>query len=328
MRRSSGGLGLRIDLNMGHAVAEFVEVTKCFRSNWAFRATRAVNGLSLAINEGEILGLIGHNGAGKTTAFKLLVGLLRPTHGSLLWDGQPLDWYRLRAAIGFSPEQPYFYDYLTVAETLNLYGQLYGMEAATRRRRIARLADEFGIAHKMTAPMGTLSKGTLQRVAVTQAIMHEPRLVILDEPMSGLDPAGRRQMRDLIASFKRSGTTVLFSSHILSDAEALCDRVAILSAGRLQEVVDLDKDAAAPASYTLVVVGCPCRALESLNRLAVESPLGGPERWEVKLRDRMAVRAALAELHGTDAWVEAILPEQPSLEQRFLRYTKNGSNGD
>lgn len=307
---------------------ELIDITKRFRTNWTFRAITAVDSLSLAINEGEIYGLIGHNGAGKTTTFKLLVGLLRPTRGELRWCGQTVDWHRPRDGIGFSPEQPYFYDYLTVHETLNFYGQLYGLAAATRRQRIDELGATLHIGHKMQAPMRTLSKGTLQRVAVAQAIMHRPRLVILDEPMSGLDPRGRREMRDLILSLKGSGTTVLFSSHILSDAEALCDRVAILAAGRLREVVPLDSALVPPASYTLIVANVPCAVLERLNRMAESPVAGGSERWTVKLKDSAAVKAALAELHGTDVRIEGVLPERPSLEQRFLDYASDGQNAD
>ena len=313
---------------MSQAVVELIGITKWFRSHWTFRATRGIEDLSFTITEGEVFGLIGHNGAGKTTTFKLLVGLLRPTRGTLLLEGRRLEWHHSRQGIGFSPEQPYFYDYLTVSETLNFYGQLYGMDAAARRARIGELVDQFHIGNKLHAPMRTLSKGTLQRVAVAQAIMHRPRLVILDEPMSGLDPVGRKEMRDLIASLRYSGTTVVFSSHILSDAEALCDRVAILGQGRLQEVVNLEKDAAPPEAYTLIVVGASCRALMRLAHLAAEPPAGGPDRWTVKLKDRATVNAALTELHGSGVEVEAILPEHPSLERRFLRYANNGSNGD
>jgi len=304
---------------MVYPLLELVEVSKCFRSNWTWRSSRAIDGLSLAIDENEIYGLIGHNGAGKTTTFKLLVGLLRPTRGTMLWNGTPLAWDRPRQGIGFSPEQPYFYEYLTVRETLNFYGQLYGMPAGARRQRIDELIEEFRLGHKANAPMRTLSKGTLQRVAVAQAIMHRPRLAILDEPMSGLDPGGRKAMRDLILSLKRQGTTVLFSSHILSDAEALCDRVAILAEGRLREVVNLDKDGEAPLSYTLVLAVAPAASLEALRRMALEPSAGGAQRWTVKLKDEETVRAALVALQNTNARVEALLPERPSLEQRFLQ---------
>jgi ABC-2 type transport system ATP-binding protein len=312
---------------MRQSILELVEVTKVFRGNWTLSVVRAVDRLSLAAREGEIYGLIGHNGAGKTTTFKLLVGLLRPTSGKVLCEGQPLS-SRVRQSMGFSPEQPYFYDYLTVRETLHFYGQLYGLSTTQLRSRIAAVVAQFGIAHKLHAPMRTLSKGLLQRVAVAQAIMHQPRLVILDEPMSGLDPAGRKSMRDLILSLKRSGTTVLFSSHVLSDAEALCDRVAILAAGRLREVVDLHRDGAVPISYALVVARPPAETLEALARIAMLPPAGGPERWTIKLNDHTAVRSALAAIHGTDTQVEAVLPEYPSLEDRFLQYTRNGDLAD
>ena len=313
---------------MSSPVLELVEVSKHFRSNWTLRPVRAVDGLSLAVHEGRVFGLIGHNGAGKTTTFKLLVGLLRPSRGTLLWEGAPLNGHQQRGAFGFSPEQPYFYDYLTVRETLNLYGQLYGLNAAERRSRIVELAEQFRIGHKLDAAMRSLSKGTLQRVAVAQAILHRPRLAILDEPMSGLDPAGRKDMRELILSLKETGTTVLFSSHILSDAEALCDQVAILADGRLGEVIDLDREAAAVSSYTLTFVGAPDATIGALRRLATEPLTGGPQRWTAKLGDPAAVRAALAELQRTEARIEALLPERASLEQRFLRYARNGSDTD
>jgi ABC-2 type transport system ATP-binding protein len=313
---------------MSRAVLELVSISKYFRSHWTFRKIRAIDGLSLAVEEGQIFGVIGHNGAGKTTTFKLLVGLLRPSSGAVLWDGMPLNGHRQRRAFGFSPEHPYFYDYLTVTETLNFYGQLYGMNASERRARITELVEEFQLGHKRDAPMRTLSKGTLQRVAVAQAIMHRPRLAILDEPMSGLDPAGRKHMRDLILSLKQYGTTVLFSSHILSDAEALCDRVAILAAGRLGEVIDLDRDAAVPSAYTLIFAGAPGRILEMVGRMATGPLTGGPHRWTARFTDRATVQAALAELQRSNASVEALVPERASLEQRFLQYMGNGYVAD
>lgn len=309
-------------------VLELIDVTKDFRTNWTLRAIRAVDQLSFAVSAGEIFGLIGHNGAGKTTTFKLLVGLLRATRGAILWDGAPRDGRRPPRALGFSPEQPYFYDYLTVEETLNLYARLYGLRAAERRQRIEQLAAEFCIASKLHAPMRTLSKGMLQRVAVAQAVLHEPRLVILDEPMSGLDPGGRKDMRDRILGLKRQGTAVLFSSHILSDAEALCDRVGILVHGRLCEVVDPARDSGAPASYTLILEAAARPPVDILSRLAMQPVAGVPRQWIVRLKDQAAVQTALAALRGTDARIEAVLPERPSLEERFLRYVSNGSDAD
>src|ERR1700687_2830297 len=311
---------------MSRAALELIDVTKHFHTNWTRRTIRAVEGLSFAVNEGEVYGLIGHNGAGKTTTFKLLLGLLRLTHGTVLWEGEPLQRHTQRAAIGFSPEQPYFYDYLTVQETLNFYGQLYGMSGSERQQRIAELATDFGITHKLNAAMRTLSKRMLQRVAVAQAIMHRPRLAILEALMSELDPGGRKDMRDLIASLKHNVTTVLFSSHILSDAEALCDRVGILARGRLQEIVEVAANGDTPTAYVLVVVGAPSGVIDVLRLMAIEPLSGGPERCTAKLKDQGTVNAALSALHGTPARVEALLPERPSLEQRFLQYVKDGSN--
>jgi ABC-2 type transport system ATP-binding protein len=310
-------------------VLELIDVVKSYRPYWSLHSVRAVDGLSLALADGEIFGLIGHNGAGKTTTFKLLVGLLRPTRGTLLWCGERLNWCAPRYGIGFSPEQPYFYDYLTVRETLQLYGQLYGLPGNDRRRRIDELAAMLGIDHNLDAPLRALSKGTVQRVAIAQAIIHNPRLAILDEPMSGLDPGGRRQMRDLIAGLKRQGTTVLFSSHILSDAEALCDRVGILVQGRLREIVSLGKDnTVEAAAYTLTVTATNWRGVRALEILGAQPAPARPDRWTIKLPDQAAVQAALVQLHGTGARLEALVPQYPSLEQRFLHHVGNGSDAD
>ncbi len=309
-------------------ILELIELTKDFRSNWTFRPTRAVDGLSIAVAPGEVFGLIGHNGSGKTTTFKLLVGLLRANRGTILWQTQQMRWGQPREAIGFAPEQAYFYDYLTVLETLNFYAQLYGLPARDRRERVGALARRLQLDPKLNARVRTLSKGTLQRLAVAQAIVHRPRLVILDEPMSGLDPVGRKEMRELILELKAEGASVLFSSHILTDAEALCDRVAILDHGRLREVVDLGRGVATVSMYTIVCVGVGSATLEVLARIACEPPSGGPEKWLVKCADRNAVRAALGELQRGDAYVEAVLPERPSLEQRFLHVVGSDASAD
>jgi ABC-2 type transport system ATP-binding protein len=209
-----------------------------------------------------------------------------------------------------------------VRETLTLYGRLYGLGGAARRARIDEVAGRLRITRKLDARMRTLSKGTLQRVAVAQAILPRPRLVILDEPMSGLDPAGRKEMRDLILSLKTEGTTVLFSSHILSDAEMLCDRVGVLAAGRLREVVDLRTSAAQPTAYTLVLGDVPAPVLETLAQIAGAAPgatgAGEAGRWRLPLPNRTAVQMALAALNGHAAAIEALVPQRTSLEQHFL----------
>jgi len=203
---------------------------------WRKRPRCALRPLSLAVEEGEVFGYLGPNGAGKTTTLKLLMGLVYPTAGSAKILGLPVNDPRVKAQIGFLPEQPYFYDYLTARELLEYYAQLSGVEAPERSRRVDTVLDRVGLNDVRGVQLRKFSKGMLQRVGIAQAILHDPKLVFLDEPMSGLDPIGRRQVRDLMESLKHEGKTIFFSTRILSDAEALCDRVAILHKGELRSI--------------------------------------------------------------------------------------------
>src|SRR3984885_3383395 len=203
---------------------------------WRKRPKRALRPLHLTVEEGEIFGFLGPNGAGKTTTLKILMGLVFPTSGSARILGH--DWTdpAIKAQIGFLPEQPYFYDHLTAHELLNYYGQLSGVPAHGRQSRIESTLQRVGLHDIKRLQLRKFSKGMLQRVGIAQAILHDPKLVFLDEPMSGLDPLGRREVRDLIEQLKQEGKTDFFSTHILSDAEALCDRVAIIHKGELRGV--------------------------------------------------------------------------------------------
>jgi ABC-2 type transport system ATP-binding protein len=203
---------------------------------WRKRPKRALSPLHLTVEEGEIFGFLGPNGAGKTTTLKLLMGLVFPTAGTARILGMELGDPRMRAQIGFLPEQPYFYDYLSARELLNYYGRLSGMDATPLRRSIDAVLEQVKLSDSADIQLRKFSKGMLQRVGIAQAILHDPKLVFLDEPMSGLDPMGRREVRTLIEELKSKGKTVFFSTHILSDAEALCDRVAILHQGELRGV--------------------------------------------------------------------------------------------
>ncbi|MFN8642224.1 MAG: ABC transporter ATP-binding protein [Candidatus Binatia bacterium] len=293
-------------------------LSKDYRHNWTLRRLRVLHDLDLSVRRGEILGLIGPNGAGKTTTFKCLLGLLRPTAGAVLFEGRPLG-VRERAAIGFLPEQPYFYDYLTVAESLSLYAHLYGQHGRAARARVAEVIEQVQLGHKRRASLRSLSKGTLQRVGIAQAILNHPRLLILDEPMSGLDPVGRHAMRELVRTLHAGGTTVIFSSHILPDAEALCDRVAILAGGRLREIVDvrLERDA---HIYQLVVGALPADALAGLERLAGAPATASGSGWRLRLPGSDAVGPALDLVRGAGGAVESLVPVHPSLEERFLAH--------
>jgi len=203
---------------------------------WRKRPKRALHPLHLTIDNGEIFGFLGPNGAGKTTTLKMLMGLVFPTAGTARILGK--DWTdpEVKAQIGFLPEQPYFYDYLTAHELLDYYGQLSGVPAKDRKARVDEMLQRVGLTDIKGVQLRKFSKGMLQRVGIAQAIIHNPKLVFLDEPMSGLDPLGRREVRDLILQLQQEGKTVFFSTHILSDAEALCDRVAIIHTGELRGV--------------------------------------------------------------------------------------------
>ncbi|MDP9160076.1 MAG: ABC transporter ATP-binding protein [Acidobacteriota bacterium] len=203
---------------------------------WRKKQKCALKPLHLQVQEGEIFGFLGPNGAGKTTTLKMLMRLVFPTAGTARILGMELDDPRMKAQIGFLPEQPYFYDYLTARELLEYYRQLSGMPAKSRHGKVNETLERVGLSQASEVQLRKFSKGMLQRVGIAQAILHDPKIVFFDEPMSGLDPMGRREVRDLMAQLKRDGKTVFFSTHILSDAESLCDRVAIIHQGELRGV--------------------------------------------------------------------------------------------
>jgi ABC-2 type transport system ATP-binding protein len=300
------------------AILEARSLSKYFRHNWTMRRMVALDGLDLMVRQGEIFGLIGPNGAGKTTTFKVVLGLLRPNGGTVCFRGEPLG-TAARAAIGFLPEQPYFYDYLSVEETLTMYGQLYGMHGQALRQRVAATIEQVQLGHKRRAAVRSLSKGTLQRVGIAQALLNDPQLLILDEPMSGLDPTGRHAMRELIRARHAAGTTVIFSSHILPDAEVLCDRVAILTRGQLREVIDL-REASEGQLYQLTVSGLGADTLAALERLTGAPPTRNGTGWRVRLPGSSTVGAALDLVRSAAGTVESLVPMHASLEERFLAH--------
>jgi ABC-2 type transport system ATP-binding protein len=215
---------------------------------WRKKLRTALRPLTLTVEDGEVFGFLGPNGAGKTTTLKLLMGLVFPTSGSARILGMDIDDPVVKAQIGFLPEQPYFYDYLTAKELHEYYAQLSGVPAKERCGRVEKMLARVGLTDAARVQLRKFSKGMLQRVGLAQAILHDPKLVFLDEPMSGLDPMGRREVRELIQQLQQEGKTVFFSTHILSDAEALCDRVAVIHQGELRGV-------GAVAELTSQVVG-------------------------------------------------------------------------
>ena len=203
---------------------------------WRKKPRVALRPLNLTVEEGAVFGFLGPNGAGKTTTLKLLLGLVFPTAGTARLLGKDISDAEVKSQIGFLPEQPYFYDYLTAKELLEYYAQLSGVPAKDRSRRVQQMLGRVGLSDAAQVQLRKFSKGMLQRVGLAQAILHDPKLIFLDEPMSGLDPMGRREVRELIQELQAEGKTVFFSTHILSDAEALCDRVAVIYKGELRGV--------------------------------------------------------------------------------------------
>jgi len=215
------------------------DLQKTFSNGWGKRST-IIKNLNLDIMENEIFGYLGANGAGKTTTFKLMLGLIYPDKGTILFDGKPASDYKNRTVLGYLPETPYFYSYLTAGEALDFYASLFDMDRSLKKRRVEKMLHLVGLDHAKNLQLRKFSRGMLQRIGIAQAMINDPKLLILDEPMSGLDPMGRKDMRDIILNCRDQGKTIIFSSHIISDVEMICDRASILSKGKLQQVIEMD----------------------------------------------------------------------------------------
>src|SRR5436189_554314 len=254
------------------------ELTKDYAIGfWRKRPYRALDRLTLEIAPGEVFGFLGPNGAGKTTTLKLLMQLVFPTSGRAEILGRPIGTLDVKRRLGYLPENPYFYDYLTAEELLTYFARLFGYRGVEPRKRASRRLDDVGIGAERKLQLRKFSKGMLQRVGIAQALINDPELVIFDEPMSGLDPLGRREVRSLILRLRDRGCTVFFSSHVLSDAEALCSRVAILAKGRLVASGRLsDMLAFGVRGWELVVANMSDTLVAKYRpRLSRTQPLGG-----------------------------------------------------
>jgi len=283
---------------------------------WRKKPKCALKPLHLRVEEGEIFGFLGPNGAGKTTTLKMLMGLVYPTAGSAKILGMEINDPRMKARIGFLPEQPYFYDYLTAGELLNYYGQLSGVPAGERERKVREVLTRVGLPDVMRVQLRKFSKGMLQRVGIAQAILHNPVVVFLDEPMSGLDPMGRREVRDLMEELKQEGKTVFFSTHILSDAEALCDRVAIIHLGELRSVGAVaDLTANIEGKIELVWHGNKIPA--TMKALGADCHVTGDTVRAVLLEGNQD--AALEALRREQSRIISLIPVRTSLEEYFVR---------
>jgi len=275
----------------------------------------SLEALTMQVEDSEVFGFLGPNGAGKSTTIKLLMGIIFPTAGSARILGKPLDDMAMHRDIGYLPEQPYFYDYLTAAEVLDYFARFHDFSAADRKDRVQKMLKKVGLETAGKIQLRKYSKGMLQRVGLAQAILHDPKLLILDEPMSGLDPVGRREVRDIILELKNAGKTILFSTHILSDAETLCDRVGVIAGGKLRGV-------GAPGS----IVGVQSLGMEVVFELAVdglcaEKLISRAARSGTNYRITFAeneLYAGLAGLRDSGAKIISVTQVKPTLEDFFM----------
>ncbi len=301
-------------------VVEIQSLKKVFHVGFWGRRVTAVDGLSLEVLRGEVFGFLGPNGAGKTTTIKMLMGLIYPSSGTATLFGQSIGDPAAKAKVGFLPESPYFYDYLSSREFLRFYGHLFGLWGTALERRIEELLELVGMTHARDLQLRKFSKGMLQRVGIAQALINDPELIILDEPMSGLDPIGRKEVRDLILRLKESEKTVMFSSHILHDAELLCDRVAMIMKGKLVAcglVSDLVGQNATQ-SVEMVVEKLGPESLEHLRPFTEKILLQGNQTLLV-LKDQHHVRQALDLVRVAKGDLVSLTPHRSSLEDLFIR---------
>jgi ABC-2 type transport system ATP-binding protein len=288
---------------------------------WRKRPRRALDRLTLDVEQGEVFGFLGPNGAGKTTTLKLLMRLVFPTGGRAEILGRPAGDLDVKRRIGYLPENPYFYDHLTAEELLVYFAGLFGYGAAERRKRASRLLDEVGIGGERRLQLRTFSKGMLQRVGIAQALINDPELLILDEPMSGLDPLGRRDVRSMILSLRDRGCTVFFSSNVVSDAEALCSHVAILAGGRLAASGRLSEILACRArGWEMIIADAPEAVIARVGSGARRVVRLGDGRYSLELPVDAPPARLLGEVTAAGAHLVSLNPIRETLEDFFVEH--------
>jgi len=292
---------------------------KEFRLGLLRKRVTAVRGVSFAVERGDIFGFLGPNGAGKTTTIKMLTGLIAPTGGSATIFGEPVPSPRAMRRVGFLPENPYIYPYLTPTEFVELCARLSGLSSGAARARARAVLEQVGILYAADRPVGRLSKGMLQRTGLAAALVADPELLILDEPMSGLDPVGRKEVRDLIVEERRRGRTIFFSTHILNDVETLCDRVTILSRGQVVVSGRLDELLNREVRRTDIVLLHASAELESSLTQADHAVRRSGERLVVEASGDAAVKSVLETALAAGAHVLEASPRHETLEDLFVR---------
>jgi ABC-2 type transport system ATP-binding protein len=299
---------------------------KDYRLGFLRRRSRVLHALDLTVEMGETFGYLGPNGAGKTTTLKLLMGLVHPSAGRAWLLGREIGDPDVRAAVGFLPENPSFYDYLTGEEFLAYGARLAGIPRRRAREQIAALLDQVGLTGAGRLQLRKYSKGMLQRIGLAQALLGDPRLVILDEPMSGLDPIGRKEVRDIILRLRAEGRTVFFSSHIIPDVEMISDRVGILLGGRLARVGRLDELLGTEVeSVEVIAVGLPAPTVEELGAFALVPPLVQGGRVLFRLGGDADVDKLLRRALEAGGRIASVTPQKRGLEELFLAEVRAGA---
>ena len=303
------------------AVLELSHVSKSYRRHLSQRKYWVMRDLSFSINQGEVFGFIGPNGAGKTTTIKLVLGLIFPDGGSIRLLGEDAGHPEVRRRVGFLPESPCFYDYLTGSEFLDFHARLFGIPAEARRRRVGELLEQVGLKNRGDRQLRLYSKGMLQRIGLAQALINDPELVILDEPMSGLDPIGRREVRDIILDLKARGRTVFFSTHILSDTETICDRVGMLVRGNLKAIGAVEDLVRGEERFWEVALagmngdGLPCGRVVSRRA----------GQMLVRVESQEELHRLLGILNGHGPRLVSVTPARQSLEDLLIREVRQVS---
>lgn len=304
-------------------VLECVKLHKEFTIGIRLKRVHAVRGVSFAVRPGEIFGYLGPNGAGKTTTMKMAMGLIGPTSGSVQMFGKSVEDPSIRSRVGYLPEHPYFYDYLTAFEILDFYGRLYSIPKKVRLRRIDELLERVGMTHARNRRLRGFSKGMLQRVGIAQALIADPDLVVLDEPLGGLDPIGRKEIRDLVYDLRARGKTVFFSSHILHDIETICDRVAIINHGQIVHMGSLDQLLGGEGKLVdvMALIGTECSDPEELRRtinaLGAQSSVAG-STLSIVVEEGLLSRV-LGLLLESNTTILDVTARRISLEEFFMR---------
>jgi ABC-2 type transport system ATP-binding protein len=298
-------------------------LSKQIPSGWPGRPpTTILSDVSLSVHKGEIYGFLGPNGAGKTTTLKIVMGLMRPTSGRVEILGTPAQDVRIHRRVGFLPESPYFYDYLTGEEFLRFYGRLAGLGRGDVERRVPDLLERVGLAEAKGRQLRKFSKGMLQRIGLAQAIIHDPEVVIMDEPMSGLDPIGRKEVRDLLLQLRDQGKTVFFSTHIITDVEMICDRVGILHKGKLMATGDIE-DLVSDGETKTVEIVCEGKGIERVAPVKTYATrvLQRGDRCLIVVSGSDHLDGVLMAIRQHGGKLISVTPHKGSLEDVFLRQT-------